>query len=168
MTRNDKFTLWNYLLPFQCSILWGEDSVCAWLAINLVKQCTRHDSDIQYFLKATLLRNEMVSMGHRRCPFLICRNHCLTLTACVFKWYTDIFFPLLYIKIVSQIIIKKIYPLPPKKEYLRNIVMVNSEFGNQMCLLITSNSSTRAFNEITSLNEHRERVKSEQWLFRVV
>lgn len=44
----------------------------------------------------------------------------------------------------------------------------NAEYGNQMCLQITSNSSTRAFNEITSLNEHWERVKSEQWLFRVV
>lgn len=37
MTRNDKFTLCNYLLPFQSSILWGEDSACAWLAINLVR-----------------------------------------------------------------------------------------------------------------------------------
>lgn len=44
----------------------------------------------------------------------------------------------------------------------------NAERGNQMCLQITSNSSTRAFNEITSLNEQRERMKSEQWLFRVV
>lgn len=44
----------------------------------------------------------------------------------------------------------------------------NAEHGNQMCLQITSNSSTSAFNEITSLNEHWERMKSEQWLFRVV
>lgn len=37
MIRNDKFTLCNYLLPFQSSILWEEDSVFAWLAINLVR-----------------------------------------------------------------------------------------------------------------------------------
>lgn len=37
MTRNDKFTLCNYLLPFQSSILWREDSVCAGLVIKLVR-----------------------------------------------------------------------------------------------------------------------------------
>jgi len=54
------------------------------------------------------------------------------------------------------------------EQYQGNMVMASAEYNNQMCLQITSNSSTRAFNEITSLNEHWERVKSEQWLFRVV
>lgn len=38
ITCNDKFTLCNYLLPFPSSILWGEDSVCAWLDINAVRR----------------------------------------------------------------------------------------------------------------------------------
>lgn len=63
---------------------------------------------------------------------------------------------------------KKNNKLPETIGYPWNMVMANAEYGNQMCLQMTSNSSTRAFNEITSLNEHWERVKSEQWLFRVV
>lgn len=48
------------------------------------------------------------------------------------------------------------------------MVIKDEENCNQMCSQITSNSSTSSFNEITSLNEHWKRVKSEQWLFRVV
>lgn len=37
ITGNDKFTLCNYLLPFRNSILWREDSVCAWLDNDIVR-----------------------------------------------------------------------------------------------------------------------------------
>lgn len=40
------------------------------------------------------------------------------------------------------------------------MLMVNSKYGNQMFLQMTSNSSTRAFNEITSCYEHWERKVS--------
>lgn len=45
MTCNDKFALWNYLLPIWSSILLGDNSACARPAINPRSWCTGRQGD---------------------------------------------------------------------------------------------------------------------------
>lgn len=135
------------------------DSVCARLAINQARWRTGPDNDI--LATVTSLTNEM---AHGTPAPSLCWEHFLNLhciRCCVATLIDD-----------DEKLTPPPHPAPPankkNQEQSWNMVIEDAKRGNLMCSQMTSNSSTRAFNEITSLNEHWERVKSEQWLFRVV